>query len=338
MRSTLSDAKDPSSGIARVLNLDPTDTRFSGYVNESQRRLLRRGKFWGTYASFRMCVTDGCLVWPRQIAAIEAVAVCNEPITIRNSWFEFLENSAGLQGPSDCSGSHSCGCGANQLHDRGTAVAFADIRGTNKKIRVYADVAEAADAKILLQGYDENNIWIRTESSPGVWVDGEYVAISTTPTNSTKFFSALVAVQKPVTNGIVRMFEYNNDTTIQRPIAIYEPDETRPNYRKSFIQGLPSKCCGECETATVTVMAKLEFIAATKDTDWLIIGNLDAIKDMCQSIRKTENNLFDEATAWEAKAIVELQRELRHYLGGGIVQPLRMARRNVSGAGVMNMT
>ncbi len=71
-------------------------------------------------------------------------------------------------------------------------------------------------------------------------------------------------------------------------------------------------------------MAKMDFIPARKDTDYLLIGNLAAIKDEVQSIRKLENNLFEEAMAWEANAIRELQNELETYRGHGNVQPIQI--------------
>lgn len=200
---------------------------------------------------------------------------------------------------------------------------------------MYADVAEDAAAKILLFGNDENGNWIRSESSPGVWHDGLYVSLSGGPNLSSKFFTALTGVQKPVTKGAIRLYEYDTVLTTQRALAVYEPTETNPSYRRSFIGSI---CPGaDCDTVQVMVMAKLEFIPVSADTDWLLIGNLPAIKDMCQSILKSERNLFDESVQWEARAVQALRRELSHYRGHGVVQPIRMVPRNIGGPAVANM-
>ena len=334
MRTRLANAKQTSSGIARVLNLSPDDSRFTDYVNEAIQRLVQTGElFHGLFARYQFCVTGGAVTWPRHIATIESAASGCTPITIRNEWFEFLDSvcvhNDGCDSDSDsCSG----GFRGNNLFDRGNVCTFADIIGIDKKIKVYADVAEAADAYILLQGFDQNGNWIRTQAG-GEWIDGELVLLSTTPQTSTHFFSALVAVQKPVTNGNIRVYEYDTTLTTQRALAVYEPSETNPNYRRSSIGALG----GSCTSTQVAVMAKLEFVPVSVDRDWLLIGNLPAIKDMCQSIRKYENNEAQEGAFWEAKAVNSLRRELAHYRGHGVVSPIRMSPRNIGGPAVVNM-
>lgn len=345
MRVTLSNLK--ASRIPAVLNVSPDDPRFTAYLNEACERIFFSGEnFFDLTQKFAMCVYNGCLTFPRRVAAIESLWACNTPITIRNQWFENLDSGPLLQtgnGGCNSNGSGNQGrnpffnnCGFGNSYDRGTACTFQDIRGLNKKIRVYADVAEAADAVITLQGYDENGIWIRTQVD-GEWIDGEQVAISTTPTVSTKLFSNLVAVQKPVTNGNVRLYEYNTDTTDQRAIAVYEPSETNPSYRRSFIPGLENaRCCDTnncdddsedsdtaCRRVKVTAIARLEFVPVSADSDWVIPGNIPALKDMMQAVRFMEMNDPVMAAACSGRAFDLLRRQLRHYLGHAVVQPVR---------------
>src|SRR6185503_13720414 len=321
-------------GISRVLNISPDDPRFVAAVNEALHMLIIRMKAFGTVIRYQVCVINGCITFPRRIASIEAISVCNSPIIIRNGWFEFLETGPGLQG--DGEGSCNTGCGGLQLFDRGTACTFADILGVNKKIKVYTHVAEAVDSMILIQGYDENFNWVRTLVS-GVWTDGEYVSISTTPVTSVNFFSSITGIQKPITNGFVRLYEYDTTLLTQRAIAIYEPDEINPSYRRSLIPGLSHVSGGACETKTVTCQVKLDFVPVRVDTDWLIPSNIPAIKNMIQSIAKAENNLFQEAAAWEARALRELNMELNHYNSSGAVVPVRLPSRYIYGAAVQNL-
>lgn len=328
MRTTLAQAK-AHTGIQRIAGMCSDDPRLVDLINEAQQRLLTRGKWWGTYQKYQICVANGCITWPRQIATIEAVAVCNQPIKVRNEWHEFLENGWGLRN-GDSSGL--------TLFDRGSVCAFDDITNNTTKIKVYADVAEDDDAEILLQGYDENGNWIRTQVD-GAWVDGEYVAINAaTPATSTKFFASLTGVQKPITNGPVRLYKYDTSDSTQSAMAYYEPDETTPWYRRSLISDLANQgSSSTCETKAVTVMAKMEFIPARQDTDYLLIGNLPALKDMIQAVKKGEADLFEEALAWENKAVNELEKELAHYLGDGPAVQIKTENKGIYGGGVDNV-
>lgn len=332
MRLTLGDVRVQ---VARVLGVVPADTRVVLYVNEAIERLLPKGKWVGTVQRYKLCTTDSCITWPRQIETIEAFALCRVPGTVRNGWYEFDGNGYGIL--------ESCDCNGNQLIDRDEAVCFEDMKGTDHKIRVTAVVTEDSGARILLQGYDENNEWIRTQDG-GLWVDGEYVAINTTGTLTTKIFTVLTGVQKPTTNGPVRLFDYNPTAVTNIPIAFYEADERRPVYRRSMVPGLSgmSGCNCACsedadeETTnlkSVVVRAKMRFIPAVNDTDYLIVTFAPAIKDMVQSILKRERNLIAEAAAWEQSAIAGLNDQLKSYDGDGVVATIRMIGSETWGGG-----
>ena len=334
-RVTLGDAKDPlQSRICNILNVPPTDSRFAVYLNIAIKRLLAKGKWVGTTQKYQVCTYGGCLTWPRQFETIEAVAICNRPINIRNEWFEFNENGWGLRDQDDEM--------ADQLYDRGTACAFNDIHGTNKKIKVYCDIDQAPTPAILLQGYDQNAQWIRTFHS-GAYVDGEYVTPTAAGALTTNFFTSLTGAQKEVTDGSIRLYEYNTSDSTQLPLAVYEPDETRPIYRRSLIAGLSKvkACAGTqdstCDKKTVTVVAKMAFIPVRVDVDWLLIGNIPALQLMCQCLRKEENNLWDDAQKYEAKAVQVLDEELQAFMGDSEIIAMRFPRPDIYGAAVGNV-
>ena len=306
-----------ASRIPNVLGLcNSVSTRLAAYVNDAQQRLLQRPeKFWGTYARYRVCTPSRCLTWPRQFAAIELASVCNSPIAVRSLWFEFLESGWGLRDANSCD---------LQLFDRGQAPAFEDICGSGKKIKVYCDAAETSGAYILLQGYDENNNWVRTEYS-GTWVDGERVLLNdTTPQTTVNYFSAFTGAIKPQTNGVVRLYELNVALATQRPIAYYEWDEETPLYRRSFIPGISESTCDDdgdaddcCDVPAVEVIAKLDHIPVRNGDDYLIIGNIPALKEMCQALKHYEDNAVKLGQLAEARAVQLMKNEARHYEGAG---------------------
>lgn len=339
-RLTVSEAAEE---IAEAANLCATDTtRICAYINKAVRRLLPKGKWRDTYARMRICSKACCITFPRQVDTVEAVAVCGVPGTLRDQWFEFLIGGPGT--PSHCADSDdSCGssCLGNQMVDRGEHPAFDDIVSTetDRKIRVYADVAESATAKITLQGYDENGNWIRTLDG-ATWIDGEKVLISTTPQLTTKFFTKLSRVIKPVTNGVVRLYEYNNTTAANvKALAFYEPDETIPMYRRYYMPSIAGVAGGSgesaCDTVPVDLMVKLRFVPVRVANDFVMIGNLPALVEMVRAIRKYENNLFTEGAAHEALAVKYLDEELRSFLGDGAVVQMRVESRATFGAGMV---
>lgn len=315
--------------IASAANLCASDARVFTYINRAVRRLLPKGKWLGTYQNYRICVNGDCITWPRQIETIEAAAICSKPITIRNSWYEFLESGPGIQD----------GNSGLKLVDRGNVCAFDDITAgaTDRKIKIYTDVNEGAGKTILLLGYDQNAQWIRTLDG-STWIDGEKVSLpstSATQTTSTKYFSKLMRVIKPATNGAVRLYEYNTSTAANaRALAYYEPDETLPNYRRSFLPGLSRVNSGSsCGNASVDVAAKLRFYNVAKENDFILIGNLDALEEEVRALCHFDNKNWTEGYTQEKFAVSLLNEELSSHLGDGPVLMLRVSGESTFGAG-----
>lgn len=319
MKATLSDAR--TSRIPFIANLCSDDSRVADLVNEAQRRLIRLGKWWGLYQKIKICIDrTGCVTWPRQVAGLENVAVNNVPVRIRNEWYEFLDASPGLM-PKRNGNCSSCSvdyCWPTlDLYDRGTVPAFGELSPPNKKLRFYPTNSADVGKRILVKGHDQNKIWIRTLDA-GAMIDGIYVTLALPFVDTAIELWDFTSIQKPVTADRVLMYELDTVTAGVRQLGDYESDETTPVYRRSLIYNLDKacgKCCDGTTTKTITAMAKLEFVAAVNDNDILMIGNLDAIKDMVQAILKRENNLEAEAVALERAALRELNRELDHYLG-----------------------
>ena len=322
--------------LARVLSMNSTDSRVSEYCSRAQERLLHKAKWVGTYGRFRVCVQDSCLTWPREIETIEAAALCDEPVDIRNDWYEFLTAGPGIL-------TESCGPRLT-LVDRGDAVAFDDVKGLNKKLRVYCDTTEAGGLQILLRYYNASGQKVYTTVN-SVSVEGEYVNL---PAGGAYQLASDFVMPggfygciKPATLRTVRIYEYDTVLTTQRPLAYYEPDETNPVYRRSLIPGISSGCCGgtsgSCGDSTVDIVGKFRTRDVAKDSDALIIQSREALRLMVQAIRKEEDNLFEDAAKYEARAEVVLNEQLRHWMGDGKVQPIRIVDSEVGGAGILNM-
>jgi hypothetical protein len=299
-RATFADIK--LSRIPKVLGLCNDDSRLLEFTNEAIQRLLEKGRWWGTVVKARFCITSGCLTWPRNVAAIDAVQLDSSPIAVKNQWFEFLE----YRDPSCC-----CETSA-KLQDRGTAPTVVDVVGS-KKVRAYITDTSDATKRVLIQGYDQNRSWVRTQLG-GQWYDGEWLTLAYPHVTSTNYFTSITGIQKNETNLRVAIYEYNPVNGGMRTLAIMEPDEKIANYRRSYIGCLSNfSNPTACESSTVTAMVKLDYAPVKKDEDWLLIANIPALKDMIMSITKLEKNETAEAQVLERKAIQTLNDELRTF-------------------------
>jgi hypothetical protein len=320
--------------IAEMLGRCPDSAKVVALINEAQERLLNRPhRALGAIARLEVCVNDACITWPRMVRSIEVASLCNTAMRVRSEWFEFLPN-----GPGQLKETNLVGL---QLIDHGTACVFADVRGASSKVRVTCDLAADNGSKVLLQGYDQNGNWILTNDG-GNWIEGEYVTASVGGTNSVNTFAppGPVRVIKPETDGPIRLYEWDTLTSaITRSLAVYEPSEVLPIYRRSFIPGLSSlnTCSGSsdpCDKKRVVVLARLQHVPVSKDNDFLVLNNIAAIKEMVKSIVYAEQDgKLQEAEVHEIRARREIEGESSAYLGDGAQNPIGIASSNDFGIG-----
>jgi len=330
--------KDVKPICAKMLSMASTDARVVDYINEAQERLMYKGKWPGTYVRYELTQSNGAITWPRQLETIEAVAISGASGKVRDSWYEFLESGPGLLDTTNND--------ALSLIDRGEAPSFQDIlveADKEKLLRVKYTNGETATATIILQGYDENGDWIRSTDSGNV-IDGVKVTLTggtlqnTTGLyylDTTQKFSELSAVIKDATKYPVKLFEIEASGTVtERTLGHYEPDETKPHYRRSLIPGLPD----DNTDTTVTVVGKARFIPAVNDNDWLFINIKSAIKEMVMSISMAEKNMLQESVAFEQRAVGMMEDYLMHYIGDGtVVVPRIHGSAADTAAGVQNI-
>lgn len=330
MKLTFGSAK---AELAKAIGgLNANDPRVLTVCNQAQEDLLYEGYWKDTHSRYVVCVTDGCLTWPREIQTIEAASMCDMPITVRNEWYEFLENGPG-QICSDCGPCLT-------LVDRGNAVAFDDVTITGTKLAVYADGSEAAGATILVRYYNSLAGKVYTDFN-GETIEGERITIPTAGNYAYSTYEVmpfgLYEVIKPVTKRPIRLYQYTIVGGALKPLAYYEPDETLPDYRRSLVPSLTGSTGGSCTSTKLTVAGKRRFVPAINDDSVLMIQHERALKLACQAISKEDRNLHQEASACWALAAAALDRQLRHHQGTGAVVPMRIVNMDGRGEGVMNL-
>lgn len=305
------------------------DQRFVDILNEAQERLLPLGHWYDTMAKVRFCAIDGCVTMPPQIATIEKVNVCGRQTPVHDMIWEFLENGYGSMGlcssPNTSTGCCSQGgCGVPGALFRGYYAMSNDIIPPLKKVNLVCDVAADVGKTALVLGYDDNGNWVRTVQG-GVYQDGEVISFSQTAgTLSVTLFSSVADIQLPAgMQGQSWIYEYDTTTTNRRLLSHYEYFETRPHYPRYFFPGInPQSSGGSCTQTLVEALVKLAYVPVVNDTDYLIISNFPALKEMMMAIHAAEHE--PDSTKKSAiiatgtkVAVAILDSELDHYLGVG---------------------
>lgn len=341
MRLTLQNLSN--TRIPQVIGKCATDlTAIASYANEAIQRLIQDRAFgetgpWGTSRRvvFNVDPADPYITQPREIARLENLDVCKSPVSIANEWYEVMEAGPGLQTNDTCCelawnwgwyglfGYGSCYSGT-AVFDRGTVSSAYELTASNKKLRVYVTDSRDIGRRILISGAtDQNGSRVYTQDGLNA-VDGFYLTMDSPFATSSFIVTGWQGIIKDATFGDVLLKEVDATTGVERLLGRYAPSETNPSYRRYFFKNLPKTPVSPATTPAtykpiqVTAMAKLEFIPVVRATDFLLIGNIPALKEEFESIRYSEmdNTAAQQMSILKHKNAVRLLRnELIHYLG-----------------------
>lgn len=317
-----------NSRLPALVGICTADTPgIAAMVNAAQRRLVLGREagdegWWGSWAEVAfntVSCTYPYITCPREIARIERINVCNRPIPIQNQFFEYLDFGNGRL-PKQCPRDNF---GILQGFTRNNAVTFRDLSPAPQIIRIFAtDPADInASRRVLLQGLDSANNVIYSQDGFNQTV-GIFVNVESPFADSPMPFNAITGIQKDVTSGPIQIFQVDPVTGDQVLLSIMEPGEQVASYRRYYLNNLPLNCCHIPQTGVqnlqVTAIAKLELIPVVVDTDYLLLSNLEAITEECQSIRYSEidsESAKKMAVERHTQAVRLLQGEVCHYQG-----------------------
>jgi len=289
-------------------------------LNSVQRRLLYCREagdesWWGTWAevAFNVDRTSPYITTPREIARLEMMTVCRNPIPIRNQFYEYLQWGNGRL-PRLCGIGRSCDVSA---YSRNNAVSFVDLNPAPQLIRIVSDSPDDSGSRVLIQGLDLNNSVVRSADGTNM-IMGQFVTLEQPFVAFPFQMNRLTGIQKDITVGNVQFFQVDPTTGAEVLLLTMEPGEQTAWYRRYYLNNLPFNCCPSETTAQVTALAKLEMIPVQVDTDYCLIQNPEAIIEEGQSLRYSR---IDNATAKQmaaekhAQAVRLLNGELSHFGG-----------------------
>lgn len=311
----------------------------ASWANRVESQLLMEGGesgWWGGWQrfAFQLCPAYPYLTLPRNVARVINMAMCNNPWRIQNEFYEFLEAGPGLQ---DFYSNQGYLCqrneGAFAAYERGNFVTNLDISSTNQYIAVVCtDPRDYQGGKRIMIGpcQDQNGNPIYSTDGANQ-VNGFYLTLASPMAVSPMIVTAIQGIQKDVTFGDILLYQMDATTGAQVLLSRYQPTETTPVYRRYYFNNMPANCnigglpgnaCSNPSVpnygATVTAMCRMEHVDVVADTDYLVLGNIDAMIEQAKSIRFSEMD-SEKAPALEAKcharAIKLLNAEMTKYLG-----------------------
>src|SRR5262249_10176007 len=116
-------------------------------------------------------------------------------------------------------------------------------------IRAYPERQADVGKTITIYGVDSNGQELFTKQN-GDWLPGVVLTLAI-PFVSTPFtLRTITRVQKDVTKGKVRLFQYDATNNVLLDCAVYSPDETTPAYQHTVINAFNNSC--NCNQVTNT--------------------------------------------------------------------------------------
>lgn len=298
------------------------------YCNDAQERLLLDPLcpdegWWGGWITMALNVlangTHAYVTLPREIARLIVVAVCQQPIRIRNGFYEYLQFGTGLQ-PKTC---RNTTCGQTfQAYERDNVHTLADLLPTPQKIRVYPSDARDIGKRILIQGKDQNGqVVLTTDPNSGRSAPGEYLVLASPFVDSVNQFSGTIeGIQKDETFGPVQITQVNPGTLVENSLSSMQPSEGQANYRRYLISGIPNinVCCNTSGVLQIGAQGRLDFIPVENENDYLTIPCVPALIEESMSIRFSRMDspaAAQQSQLHHARSLALLNGQLDTYLG-----------------------
>lgn len=316
MRLILSQACDLLSEYVEN-GMCSTDPRVIRGINLAIERLLPRLNPDKTIARYQFDVVDNTITMPREIKTVMAASTqyescaggkcgpgCRSILSVKSRWYEML--SGGPVGFIPCA--------QNILMDLGTGFStFADPSAdTPLTLRLYADIPQPSDEGFLVvTGVDSDGNDL-VDYVNGVYVPGKTIEI---PQQGTQYIDTpmmvaqIISITKPKTQGRLRLFGVDALGN-QVPLAVYDPDELNPDYRRYMITWV-----GDGTPQILTVLAKRRYIMTTSPYADLLITNVGALQNALLAMKFEKAGVLDQAVAHWKIAFDILDTETRDFDG-----------------------
>lgn len=288
---------------------------FKQYVNLAGKQMTISGKWRGSMMQMVFAPNllgqtsgpnamnngaEGYLTLPRRYSAVLGCDFDCVPTPTFTQWHQYVECGPGKLDP--------------QKFWQGTLIDVGDGYPCQKEMpgvgTLVIGLSLLADAGTVFRIYafDQNGERIYDNTGEGFNITAAF------PTaGSNQLVSAVYGIEKPTLQGFSTLTGVVNGVSTQ--VALWEPNDTRPNFHKYLIQTVPVQANGSAKHA-ISVLGQRRWINVSAATDWLAPDDLNAWGCALRAVKHRNANKFDYAAAEWADCYNTLNDASKNERGG----------------------
>ena len=263
-------------------------------LNEVTEKIINSGRWKGTMVKVTLPATTGFTTLPRWYQSILAMRYRRCPRPIFSTFYEFSESGPGELVDTDA----FYGIAA----DMGDGYPTQTDISTAGTLRITVGLGDAG-REIRVFGKDDNgNVIYDAFGAQGINVTTVFPTVTTT-----QVFSEVTGLQAPSSLNLPWTLSVVNGATVTQ-IGSYYPGETRPMYKRYRV--------GDTDEAIHCICYR-RFVPLVSETDWVIPGNLTALRYGLQSFVYQQAGQAEEARGAFNDCLDFLNQEAKASRGGG---------------------
>jgi hypothetical protein len=280
---------------------------FVSQLNQVCERLQNSGKYKGSIIKVKFQPIVGYITLPPYYLSVLGGCFNRWPMPIFGEWHFYQESGPGIP--------RETASWIGQLVDRGDGFCSQrDVQQEDADARPVIP-AEPGAIRLYSTGSDNGKVvrlfGVEEETGEPI-VDntgnlGENITLAAPFVDSTKHYSKLTDVIKPYTNAPVHAWVVPQSGSANYQIATWLTMETRPRYHRYFV--------GHSENA-VEVLCQRRFVPVRAETDWVIPGNLAALKFGLKALRHEDSGYEERAAENWGTSLKWLDDEAASTRGG----------------------
>ncbi len=285
---------------ALFFDADTGTPAFAEAVSDVLERFHFDGTWKGSTGYFEFSVSDsGTITLPLWLEAVLMSQFSDRPRPVMSRHYEFLSHGPGRIDPTTS--------GLGVLVDAGVVATEHEFPETAGTLTITSGVAD--DGKtVRILGLDPDGREIYGADG----LPGELVTLAAPSVSTAETFSAILGIQKERTLGYVQV-AHADDTEL----ANIPPAVTLPVYRRYKV----ANAAAVGQTRYVKALCSRRALPVSNEEDYIIPGNLSALKMGLYSIRYEDHNDMERSVQYWARSIEFLNKEGDRHRGGAIVLP-----------------